>query len=60
MNYTNATNLSINSPTNSGSHTNPGAGQVTAWKIAQSIGYYVINLLSLIGNTVAIKAIKKN
>ena len=60
MNYTNATtNLSINSPTNSGSHTNPGDGQVTAWKIAQMFGYYVMILLSLIGNTVVIKAIKR-
>ena len=51
MNYTNAANLSINSPTNSGSHTNLGDGQVTAWKIAQMFGYYAMIRLSLIGNS---------
>ena len=59
MNNTNATNFSVNSPGILGSETQLEEGQITAWTILQVFAYYVMILLSLIGNTVVIKAIKK-
>ena len=55
---TNATNLSAQSPVNSnGSETQLQEGN--AWKMIQVIAYYAMILLSLIGNTVVIKAVRR-
>ena len=55
----NATNFSVNESVNLPSQTQLEKGQVSAWTIVQVFGYYVMILLSLIGNMVVIKAIKR-
>ena len=43
-----------------GSETHLEGGQsTTAWNVTQAFAYYIMILLSLIGNTVVIKAIKR-
>jgi len=64
MNNANATNLSVEPPVNlssssDGSQTQLDEGQVTAWTIVKVFAYYAVILLSLIGNAVVIKAIKR-
>ena len=61
-----AANFSVETPVNystysDGSQTqlSEEQGQVTVWKILQVFAYYVMILLSLIGNTVVIKTIKR-
>ena len=57
---TDATNFSAQSPENvNGSETHLQEGQTTAWKMTQVFAYYAMILLSLIGNTVVIKAIRR-
>lgn len=55
----NATNFSVNASVNLLSQTQLEKGQVSAWTIVQVFAYYVMILLSLIGNMVVIKAIKR-
>ena len=60
----NTTNFSIQTLVNNTSHLNDSKtgfekGQPTAFTIAQVITYYVMILLSLIGNTVVIKAVRR-
>ena len=65
MNFNaNPKNFSLQPPVNlslhlDGLNTHLLGGQTTAWKIAQVLGYCAMILLSLIGNAVVIKAVKR-
>ena len=59
MNNTNGTNISVNSPTDSSSAAGETQTQVRQTQAILAVVYYIMVILSLVGNTVVIKAIRR-
>ncbi|KAJ7327770.1 hypothetical protein OS493_026649 [Desmophyllum pertusum] len=62
MNHENSTDFSVNSTMNLSSGVDESGNQIkelTVWKIFQVFAYYFAIFLSLVGNAVVIKAIKR-